>query len=102
MLPLFWPHGAQRIALESFLIAGTIMGPRATMSSTNPAHAHDAAIRAYDEAGDVIENARARGRFQRAVIAPLALRLSPSGNLCYTISDFNRPINPLESFLPIL
>ena len=35
---------------------------------------HNALIRVYDEAGNVIENARASGRFQRAIVAfkPLA------------------------------
>jgi hypothetical protein len=29
---------------------------------------HDAIIRVYDDTGDIIENARAKGRFQRTVI----------------------------------
>jgi len=32
----------------------------------------------------------------------LSARLSPFSTLCHTIPDFNnKPINPLESFLPI-
>ena len=37
----------------------------ATPTSTSPSH--DAVIRVYDEAGNVIENARTRSRIQRTV-----------------------------------
>src|SRR5207247_7704977 len=41
-----------------------ILCPPATMSSTNPAHAHDAAIRVYDEAGNVAEMHEHAGEFK--------------------------------------
>jgi hypothetical protein len=50
--------------------------PNAISNATSYAkffsRSHDAVIRVYDDAGNVIPNARAQGRFQRGVNAGLA------------------------------
>ena len=66
---------------------------------------HDAVIRVYDAAGNVIETHEYVGEVKRAVKfatnRDLSAAAPPFGSLCYAIPAFNRSIKPLESFLPI-
>ena len=55
-------------------------------------------------AGNVIESQEQGGEFKAVKFSTnhhLSAAAPPFGSLCYPIPTFNRPIKPLESFLPI-